>query len=80
MDKDAREFLAEIQAKPICTPGDSEYVDRCFYSKTGWAIWKQDGGCTCRPAEAPPERNDTCAGEGDEAGELPGEPMEEILR
>jgi hypothetical protein len=48
-----RKLRREIRQAPICSPGPDEYVDYCHWSKTGWAIWKTDGGCSCRPAAAP---------------------------
>lgn len=48
--------------KPLALPSDAdgEVVDRCDYSRTGWAIWRpaiKGGGCgfycTCQPAKIP---------------------------
>lgn len=46
-------FVRQIKRRKIEVPGSGQYVDRCHYSKTGWAIWNADGACTCRPAKAP---------------------------
>lgn len=41
--------------KPLAKPEDlqpGEYIDRCHWSPSGWAVWKE-GSCTCRPARKP---------------------------
>lgn len=46
--------LRQIKRAKIETPGPEHYVDRCDWSKTGWALWLKDKGCcTCRPTKAP---------------------------
>ena len=57
-----RKLERQIQRAPICEPVDGEFVDECYWSKTGWAIWvgaKDEFGsyCTCRPAIAPSVTN-----------------------
>lgn len=46
----ARQWKREMDRAPICEPGPNEYVDACHWSRTGFAIWTLDGGCSCRPA------------------------------
>lgn len=48
-------FLRRIKREKIIEPRTEfgEYVDKCPWSKTGWAVWKKDGSCTCRPAHDP---------------------------
>lgn len=29
------------------------HVDHCHWSKTGFALWYDDGGCSCRPVKCP---------------------------
>ena len=50
------QLVTEIATSPICEPGPDQYVDRCHFSRAGWAIHELDGRCTCRPALAPQER------------------------
>src|SRR3990167_8219328 len=50
---DTARFLRQIKRAKIRDPCPGQYVDRCQYSKTGWAIWDGDGACTCQPAKAP---------------------------
>ena len=52
-----REFLRmiartrrEVRTAPLVEPGPGEYVDRCSWSRTGYAIHKSKGHCTCEPA------------------------------
>ena len=56
-DKTIRRLRREIERAPICTPEDGEYVECCHWSKTGWAIWTTHGGCSCRPALPPADRD-----------------------
>lgn len=51
--RDTQAWLRRIRREKIVTPGPGQYVDRCHYSKTGWAVWNRDGACTCKPAKAP---------------------------
>ena len=53
VDSEIQRFLRQIRRKKIREPREREYVDSCDYSKTGWAIWRMGGGCTCEPANAP---------------------------
>lgn len=46
-------FLRRIRREKIVAPVGDQYVDRCHYSKTGWAVWEKDGACTCKPAKKP---------------------------
>lgn len=64
-DKAIRQAMKRIQSEPICEPADGEFVDSCPWSRTGYAIWNRDGGCSCRPALAPPgaAKYDTASGE-----------------
>lgn len=48
-----------LKREKIQTPGPGQYVDRCHFSKTGWAIWNADGACTCKPAKAPTNEGET---------------------
>jgi len=48
-----RRHIREIKNAPICEPGPGEHVGECHWSRTGWGIWRNDGGCTCRPANPP---------------------------
>lgn len=48
--QEAAKFWRSACREPICFPREGELVDRCQYSKTGWAIWRA-GRCTCRPAD-----------------------------
>ena len=43
----------EVRTAPILEPGPGEYVDRCHWSRTGWAIHKSPGHCTCNPSNPP---------------------------
>lgn len=43
----------EIMRRKIRKPGPGEFVAECQWSKTGWAVWKRGGGCTCDPARKP---------------------------
>jgi hypothetical protein len=52
--KDTQRMIRQIRREPIIEPGPGQYVDRCDFSKTGWAVWNADGGCTCKPARARP--------------------------
>ncbi len=52
---DTAAWVRRLKRAPIVTPGPDQYVDRCHYSKTGWAVWDKDGACTCKPAKAPPQ-------------------------
>lgn len=46
--------LRKIKRAKIEEPGPEHYVDRCDWSKTGFALWLKDKRCcTCRPAKAP---------------------------
>jgi hypothetical protein len=53
VERETAAFLRRIRRKKIREPGPNQYVDQCHYSKTGWAIWNKEGGCTCEPAKAP---------------------------
>jgi hypothetical protein len=51
-----RRFLimgSEMQRVKIREPRPDQYVEKCHFSKTGWAIWNKDGVCTCVPANKP---------------------------
>lgn len=43
----------DIRMSPICEPGSGEYVDTCAWSRTGYAVHKSPGHCTCNPANEP---------------------------
>lgn len=45
--------LREIEEAPIEMPQGDQYVDRCWFSRTGWAIHTATGACLCKPAVAP---------------------------
>ena len=50
------DFIREIETAPIRDIRDlaaDEHVGPCHYSRTGYAIQKLDGACTCEPAEPP---------------------------
>jgi len=49
---ETRRMVAEAK---ICQPGLGQRVERCHWSRTGWAVVESDGRCTCQPAEAPIE-------------------------
>lgn len=49
----ANRWMRQLNREKITEPGPDQYVDGCHWSKTGWAIWNKDGGCTCRPARKP---------------------------
>lgn len=55
MDALIKRTIRDIARAKIVKPGPGEYVDRCWYSKTGWAVHKGPGHCTCNPARAPKE-------------------------
>lgn len=55
VERDTMRFLRKIRREKIGTPGPNQHVDRCGYSKTGWAVWDNGGGCTCKPAKRPGE-------------------------
>jgi hypothetical protein len=48
-----KETIRQIRTAKIEEPVGDQYVDTCQWSRTGWAIWNKDGGCTCRPAKKP---------------------------
>lgn len=48
------EMNREIASAPISEPGPGERVENCGYSRTGWAIVRANGQCTCKPT-FPPE-------------------------
>lgn len=58
MSYDINEIVAElnehIATAPIAVAGPGQWIDRCGWSRTGWAVCERDGSswrCTCRPAE-----------------------------
>lgn len=53
MDFDVQCHIDEIKNAAICAPGPGESIGECHYSRTGWAIVRRDGACTCRPANPP---------------------------
>jgi hypothetical protein len=54
MDTAVLEAIAHIKSAKIEEPGPEHYVDRCDWSRTGFALWLKDKRCcTCRPAKAP---------------------------
>lgn len=52
MMAETQAFLRRIAREKIVAPGPGQHVDRCHYSKTGWAVW-ENGACTCKPTKAP---------------------------
>jgi len=52
-EREANRWMRRLNRERIRTPGPHEYVDECHWSKTGWAIWRKDGACTCHPARKP---------------------------
>lgn len=46
-------ILLEIETAKIRIPDSEagEYIDPCHWSRTGWAVRKANGSCTCRPCE-----------------------------
>lgn len=52
-DQFIKEMEHEIATRPICEPASGEYVDFCPYSRTGWAVYRPDGQCSCQPALEP---------------------------
>lgn len=55
MMEETQRFLRRIRRIKIQEPKPGQHVDRCHFSKTGWGIWNDGGGCTCVPAKAPQE-------------------------
>jgi hypothetical protein len=51
---DIERITRRLKRMKIQQPGPGEYVDQCHWSKTGWAIWRIGGSCSCIPAKAPP--------------------------
>jgi hypothetical protein len=51
---DIARTMRRIRDAKIEEPGPEHYVDRCDWSKTGFALWLKDKRCcTCRPTDAP---------------------------
>jgi hypothetical protein len=48
IDKWLRKAKRQKIQEPVTEMG--QYVDECGWSKTGYAIWNKNGGCTCVPA------------------------------
>jgi len=53
LDELVAEMNREIEIAPLATPGPGESVTDCCYSRTGWAIAREDGQCTCKPTLPP---------------------------
>jgi hypothetical protein len=47
------EYIRRIEEAPICEPGAGQHVGPCHWSRTGWAVWNDQGCCTCKPAIDP---------------------------
>lgn len=45
---------SQIASAPLARAESGELVEECGYSRTGWAVVRADGQCTCKPA-LPPE-------------------------
>lgn len=44
----------KTQTRRVVKPVPEGYhVDHCHWSKTGFALWYDDGGCSCRPVKCP---------------------------
>lgn len=56
-DYDIDELVAEIQheiaTRPISGALEGEYVDVCWWSRTGYGVHEANGACTCKPAVPP---------------------------
>ena len=52
VDRAVKETLRYIRTAKIRKPTEGEHVGRCHWSRTGWAIHKSHGACTCEPARA----------------------------
>lgn len=53
IEQETARWIRSIRRTKIQTPRPDQYVDHCHFSKTGWAIWNANGGCTCVPAKRP---------------------------
>lgn len=53
MDKAVERTLRQIRRAKIEMPRDGLVAGHCDYSRTGWALQKTNGACTCRPTPAP---------------------------
>ena len=52
VDRAVKETMRQIRTAKIRKPVGSEFISRCHWSRTGWAIHKSHGACTCEPARA----------------------------
>jgi hypothetical protein len=48
-----KETIRQIKAAKIVEPSSDQRIERCQWSRTGWAVVESDGRCTCQPAKAP---------------------------
>jgi hypothetical protein len=62
-DRQLDPFIRRLNRKKIREPGPGQHVAECHFSKTGWAICNDDGGCTCEPARKPPSNRSAQEGE-----------------
>jgi hypothetical protein len=53
MDATVKSMLRQLNSKKIVKPGPGQHVAECYFSKTGFAVWNDDGSCTCNPAKEP---------------------------
>ena len=53
MSETVDEVIRDIATRPLAFPGPGQHIDRCHYSRTGWAVVNDNGGCTCQPTLAP---------------------------
>jgi hypothetical protein len=53
MTEEDKRYFRSLNRRKIVTPGPGQHVGECQFSKTGFAVWNDDGGCTCNPAKKP---------------------------